>query len=54
MVRINYDDGNVSTVETFGQHEAVCSVDLSKQDPDLYDYKGDVVIRKFPYGMFRP
>lgn len=50
MVRINYNNGNVSTVKTFGQQQAVCSVDLSEQDPDLYNYKGDVVIRKFPYG----
>lgn len=50
MVRINYKDGNVSSVKTFGQQQAVCSVDLAKQDPDLYSYKGDVVIRKFPYG----
>ncbi|KAK4540507.1 hypothetical protein LTR36_009145 [Oleoguttula mirabilis] len=49
MVRLNYNDGNVSKVTTFGQQQAVCSVDLAKQDPDLYSYKGDVVIRKFPY-----
>lgn len=50
MVRINYNDGNVSEVKTFGQKQAVCSVDFSKQDPDLYSYVGDVVVRKFPYG----
>ena len=49
MVRINYDSGNVSEVKTFGQKQAVCSVDLSKEDPDLFSYTGDVVIRKFPY-----
>lgn len=43
MVRINYNDGNVSNVKTFGQEEATCSVDLSEQEPDLYDYQGDVV-----------
>lgn len=50
MVRINYNDGNVSKVKMFGQDQAVCAVDLAKTDPDLYSYKGDVVIRKFPYG----
>ena len=50
MVKITYSDGNVTNVNTFGQQEAVCAVDLSAQAPDLYDYKGDVVIRKFPYG----
>jgi primary-amine oxidase len=50
MVRINYGNGSVSNVRTFGQQEAVCSVDLSQQEPDLYSYTGDVVIRKFPYG----
>ena len=53
MVRINYNAGNVSKVKTFAQLQPVCSLDLAKQDPDLYSYKGDVVIRKFPYGMFR-
>ncbi|RMZ11590.1 hypothetical protein D0860_03316 [Hortaea werneckii] len=54
MVRINYNDGNVSKVKTFGQEEATCSVDLSEQEPDLYDYQGDVVIRKFPYNPNDP
>ena len=52
MVRINYHAGNVSEVETFGQNEAVCSVDLALTDPDLFRYTGDVVIRKFPYGTY--
>jgi len=50
MIRINYEDGNVSEVNTFGQQESVCSVDLSQEEFDPYLYKGDSVIRKFPYG----
>ncbi|KAI6922463.1 putative membrane copper amine oxidase, partial [Hortaea werneckii] len=54
MVRINYNGGNVSKVKTFGQEEATCFVDLSEQEPDLSDYQGDVVIRKFPYNPNDP
>ncbi|KAK4963066.1 hypothetical protein LTR10_000694 [Elasticomyces elasticus] len=54
MVRIDYKDGNVSHVKTFGQNEATCSIDLSKEDFDMYSYKGDVVIRKFPYDPADP
>ena len=50
MVRINYTNGTVSQVNTFGSQEALCPVDLAKVEPDLYSYQGDVVIRKFPYG----
>ena len=49
MVRINYDGGDVSKVKTFGQNEAVCSVDLSQQEPDLFQYKGDVVWMSVPW-----
>ena len=50
MVRINYDNGTVTKLKTFGQNEIMCPVDLAAAAPDLYAYKGDVVIRKFPYG----
>ncbi|KAF2813058.1 membrane copper amine oxidase [Mytilinidion resinicola] len=49
MVRINYKDGVVSEVAEFGQKEPVCALDFQPIEPDLADYKGDVVIRKFPY-----
>ncbi|KAK0820778.1 hypothetical protein LTR75_001364 [Friedmanniomyces endolithicus] len=49
MIRINYDNGTVSEVETFGQQEALCEVDLAKEEFDPFSYTGDVVIRKFPY-----
>ena len=49
MVRISYDNGTVTELKTFGQQEPVCSVNFANQDPDLYQYHGDVVIRKFPY-----
>ncbi|KAK3061645.1 hypothetical protein LTS18_005727, partial [Coniosporium uncinatum] len=48
MVRVNYDDGS-ATVETFGQGQPMCSLDVSAMQPDLSDYKGDSVVRKFPY-----
>lgn len=33
-------NATVSKVKTFGQEPAVCSVDLSKQAPDLYQLDG--------------
>jgi hypothetical protein len=37
QVQINFKDGvNVTKVQTFGQQEAVCSVNLAKEAPDLY------------------
>ena len=40
QVEVRFNGGNVSRVKTFGQQEAVCSVDLSKLDPDLYSLDG--------------
>lgn len=54
QVRINYDGGNVSQVETFGQAQPSCGVDMAQESAELeeklWGYTGDVVIRKFPYG----
>ena len=36
QVEIRFNGGNVSKVKTFGQEQAVCSVDLAKLDPDLF------------------
>ncbi len=49
MVRIDYHNGNVSEVDTFGQKDDTCTLDFEPAEPDLYSYKGDVVVRKFPY-----
>lgn len=51
MVRIEYSDGNTTAVDTFGQRETagVCEIDFTAQEADLWDYTGDVVVRKFPY-----
>lgn len=51
QVRIQYDSGAVSEVETFGQKQTsgTCEVDYTAQEADLWDYHGDVVVRKFPY-----
>lgn len=39
QVQINYKySGNVTKVKTFGQQDALCSIDLSKEAPDLYQY----------------
>ncbi|KAJ5745952.1 membrane copper amine oxidase [Penicillium odoratum] len=49
MVRVVYDDGNVSAVHTFGQHDDQCTLDFTPAESSLWDYVGDVVVRKFPY-----
>ena len=49
MVRVNYNNGNVSEVETFGQKDQECEVDFIPFEEDFWDYKGDVVVRKFPF-----
>lgn len=55
MVRIEYDNGTTSLVETFGQKDdTACALDFEPAEPDLYGYTGDVVIRKFPYDPNNP
>jgi len=56
MVRIDYDNGTTTLVETYGQKnaEATCALNFEPAEPDLYGYVGDVVIRKFPYDPNNP
>lgn len=50
MVRVDYEDGNESTVLDFGQGSPSCGVEsLEDLVPDLTGYVGDTVVRKFPY-----
>jgi primary-amine oxidase len=49
MVRINYDNGTTTAVETFGQKALVCDLTFEPVEADLWGYTGDVVVRKFPY-----
>lgn len=50
MMRVDYGNGRAATVDTFGQRDdAGCALEFEPAEPDLYRYKGDVVIRKFPY-----
>ncbi|KAK9794237.1 putative Amine oxidase catalytic domain-containing protein [Seiridium cardinale] len=53
-VRINYSNGTATDVETFGQKDDTCSLDFTPVEYDLYSYKGDVVVRKFPYDPNNP
>ncbi|OIW28159.1 membrane copper amine oxidase [Coniochaeta ligniaria NRRL 30616] len=55
MVRIDYDNGTTTLVDTFGQkNDEACALDFEPAEPDLYSYTGDVVIRKFPYDPNNP
>ena len=40
QVQINFNNGgNASKVQTFGQQQALCSVDLAKEAPDLFSLR---------------
>ena len=54
QVRIEYGGGNVSAVETFGQEQGSCAVEYTPVEVDLWNYKGDVVVRKFPFDPNNP
>ncbi|KAG9521807.1 putative membrane copper amine oxidase, partial [Aureobasidium melanogenum] len=54
QVRIDYGGGNVSAVKTFGQEQGSCAVEYSPVEVDLWGYKGDVVVRKFPFDPNNP
>lgn len=49
QVRINYSHGNTTAVETSGQQSQSSMLDFTPAQVDLWDYHGDVVVRKFPY-----
>lgn len=57
MVEIKYQNNEgVTEVDTYGQKQTsdTCTVDYTAQEADLYDYTGDVVVRKFPYDPSNP
>lgn len=54
MVRIEYENGTTTAVETFGQKDVACDVDFEPAEADLFSYVGDVVVRKFPYDPANP
>lgn len=56
MVRIEYEEGVTSSVETFGSLQAsdTCEISYTPTEVNLWDYKGDVVVRKFPYSPNDP
>lgn len=51
QIRIDYANGTVSAVETFGQKQpsGSCEIDYTAPEADYWGYTGDVVVRKFPY-----
>src|SRR5690606_1471426 len=49
QIRVNYDNGAVNDIAFFGTEAPKCPVDLTKTRGDFSAYKGDVVVRKFPY-----
>lgn len=49
MVRVDYTDGKVTDVVTFSASKETCKLAYEPSFTDLWEYKGDVVVRKFPY-----
>ncbi|KAK6066824.1 Primary amine oxidase, lung isozyme [Seiridium cupressi] len=49
QVRINYANGAAADVQTFGQQDVSSDLQFTPIEHDLWQYKGDVVVRKFPY-----
>ncbi|KAI2080782.1 hypothetical protein LOZ04_004158 [Ophidiomyces ophidiicola] len=49
QVRVTFGNDKPTQVETFGSGQAKCSFDMQNAIPDLSDYKGDVVIPKYPF-----
>jgi primary-amine oxidase len=54
MVRIDYANGTTKNVATFGQQDTTCALNFVPTEVDLYQYKGDVVVRKFPFDANDP
>jgi primary-amine oxidase len=54
MVRIQYSNGSAAEVNTFGQKDDTCELNFVPAEADLWEYKGDVVVRKFPYDPNNP
>ncbi|KAH8888326.1 putative membrane copper amine oxidase [Thozetella sp. PMI_491] len=52
-VRIEYGNGSAE-VTSFGQQDSTCALTFEPVEPDLENYKGDVVVRKFPYDPSNP
>ncbi|KUL83286.1 hypothetical protein ZTR_09131 [Talaromyces verruculosus] len=49
MVRVNYANGSAIAVETFGQANGLRAVAVEDVEAELWQYHGDIVVRKFPY-----
>ncbi|KAK4186305.1 putative copper amine oxidase [Podospora australis] len=61
QVRINYENGTATEIETFGQFKAAedgscgtCKLDYTPADRKHGDYHGDIVVRKFPFDPNNP
>ncbi|KAK2746498.1 hypothetical protein FQN57_003124 [Myotisia sp. PD_48] len=54
QVRVDYGRGTPAKVEKFGSHQAKCEFDMENAISNLTDYKGDIVVRKFPYAPWDP
>ena len=54
QVYIDYSNHNSTVVDLFGQRSQSCAVDFNPVDANLWNYHGDVVVRKFPYDPNHP
>ncbi|KAH7305808.1 copper amine oxidase [Stachybotrys elegans] len=49
MVRIDYTAIAATEVLLFGSDNQTCALDYEPHSPDLWEYHGDVIVRKLPY-----
>ena len=55
QVRINFGEtGTADSVEIFNQDDDVCALTYDPVHDSLWDYKSDVIVRKFPYDPNNP
>jgi primary-amine oxidase len=58
FIPVNYHEGNpsveTSSVVSFASSNEVCELDFKPPYVDLWEYKGDVVVRKYPYDPQNP
>ncbi|WEW60662.1 DUF1965 and Cu_amine_oxid domain-containing protein [Emydomyces testavorans] len=49
QVRVSFAKDKPTQVDKFGSHQATCNFDMKNAIPDLTNYKGDLVVPKYPF-----
>lgn len=54
QVVLRFGDGEVKSLDTFGQSMETCELDFTPVEPSLENYSGEIVVRKFPFDPNNP